>query len=60
MLYKDLVLYLKPIAISKDETKHFDYVCQGVTNGIKDLNIALDIPVIFGVLNRQYKRTSNQ
>ena len=32
------------------ETKHFDYVCQAVSNGIKDLNISLDIPVIFGVL----------
>ena len=32
------------------ETKHFDYVCQAVSNGIKDLNITLDIPVIFGVL----------
>ena len=37
-------------SVIKGETKHFDYVCQGVTNGIKDLNIALDIPVIFGVL----------
>ena len=25
-------------------------MCQAVSNGIKDLNITLDIPVIFGVL----------
>ena len=37
-------------SVIKGETKHFDYVCQGVTNGIKDLNISLGIPVIFGVL----------
>mgnify|MGYP000002544510 FL=1 len=37
-------------SIIQGETKHFDYVCQGVTNGIKDLNISLEIPVIFGVL----------
>ena len=37
-------------SVIQGETKHFDYVCQGVTNGIKDLNISLGIPVIFGVL----------
>ena len=37
-------------SVIKGQTKHFDYVCQGVTNGIKDLNISLRIPVIFGVL----------
>lgn len=37
-------------SLIKGQTKHFDYVCQGVTNGIKDLNISLGIPVIFGVL----------
>ena len=42
-------------SVIQGETKHFDYVCQGVTNGIKDLNIALDIPVIFGVLTDNTK-----
>tara|TARA_B100001758_G_C18185907_1_gene491978 strand:+ start:239 stop:724 length:486 start_codon:yes stop_codon:yes gene_type:complete len=37
-------------SIIKGETKHFDYVCSAVSSGIKDLNIKLDIPVIFGVL----------
>ena len=37
-------------SLIKGETKHFDYVCQAVSNGIKDLNISLNIPVIFGVL----------
>ena len=37
-------------SIIKGETKHFNYVCSAVSSGIKDLNIKLDIPVIFGVL----------
>ena len=37
-------------SVIQGETKHFDFVCQAVSNGIKDLNITLDIPVIFGVL----------
>src|SRR5690606_41428668 len=34
----------------RGETAHLDYVCQGVTQGIKDLNVQQDIPVIFCVL----------
>jgi 6,7-dimethyl-8-ribityllumazine synthase len=37
-------------SIIQGETKHFDFVCNAVTMGIKDLNIHLNIPVIFGVL----------
>ena len=37
-------------SIIKGETKHFDFVSNAVAIGIKDLNIKLDIPVIFGVL----------
>ena len=37
-------------SIIKGETMHFNYVCSSVSSGIKDLNIKLDIPVIFGVL----------
>lgn len=31
-------------------TPHFDYVCQGITNGITQLNLSLPIPTIYGVL----------
>jgi 6,7-dimethyl-8-ribityllumazine synthase len=31
-------------------TPHFDYVCQGVTEGITQLNLILPAPSIFGVL----------
>jgi 6,7-dimethyl-8-ribityllumazine synthase len=37
-------------SVVQGETKHFDFVCNAVAMGIKDLNISLDIPVIFGVL----------
>ncbi|WP_111306854.1 6,7-dimethyl-8-ribityllumazine synthase [Confluentibacter sediminis] len=37
-------------SVIQGETKHFDFVCEGVTQGIKDLNILHDTPVIFCVL----------
>lgn len=36
--------------VIKGETMHFEFVCEGVTQGIKDLNLISDIPVIFCVL----------
>lgn len=36
--------------VIQGETKHFDFVCQGVAQGVKDLNIIHDTPVIFCVL----------
>lgn len=38
------------------DTPHFDYVCQGVTEGTTRLNATLDIPVIFGVLTTNNKQ----
>src|SRR5690606_11417034 len=40
-------------SVIEGETKHFDFVCQGVSQGIKDLNVIHDIPVIFCVLTDQ-------
>jgi 6,7-dimethyl-8-ribityllumazine synthase len=37
-------------AIIQGDTPHFDYVCKGVTDGIMQLNLQIDVPVIFGVL----------
>jgi 6,7-dimethyl-8-ribityllumazine synthase len=36
--------------IIQGETRHFEYICQGVTQGITQLNLTYKIPVIFGVL----------
>ena len=39
--------------VVRGETPHFDYVCQGVTEGVARLNAVQDIPVIFGVLTTE-------
>lgn len=36
--------------VIQGETKHFDFVCQGVTQGVAYLNATQNIPVIFCVL----------
>ena len=37
-------------SLIQGETQHFDFVCQAVSQGIKDLNVQSDVPVIFCVL----------
>ncbi|MDB4036439.1 6,7-dimethyl-8-ribityllumazine synthase [Polaribacter sp.] len=44
--------------VIQGETKHFDFVCEGVTQGIVDLNIKHDVPVIFCVLTDDSKQQS--
>ncbi|MCL9807786.1 6,7-dimethyl-8-ribityllumazine synthase [Flavobacterium luminosum] len=36
--------------VIKGETMHFEFVCEGVTQGVKDLNVQTDVPVIFCLL----------
>jgi 6,7-dimethyl-8-ribityllumazine synthase len=36
--------------VIRGETPHFEYICQGVTQGITMVNLDYSIPVIFGVL----------
>ncbi len=36
--------------VVQGETRHFDFVCHGVTQGVQDLNVKYDTPVIFCVL----------
>jgi 6,7-dimethyl-8-ribityllumazine synthase len=36
--------------VIKGDTPHFDYVCKGITDGVMQLNVSLDVPTIFGVL----------
>lgn len=45
-------------SVIKGETQHFDFVCEGVTQGIKDLNVLSDVPVIFCVLTDNYEQQS--
>ncbi|QXP70300.1 6,7-dimethyl-8-ribityllumazine synthase [Polaribacter sp. R2A056_3_33] len=44
--------------VIQGETKHFDFVCEGVTQGIVDLNVKYDVPVIFCVLTDNTKQQS--
>ncbi|MEL0643514.1 6,7-dimethyl-8-ribityllumazine synthase [Olleya sp. Ti.3.14] len=37
-------------SVIQGETKHFDFVCDAVAQGIKDLNVTTETPVIFCVL----------
>jgi 6,7-dimethyl-8-ribityllumazine synthase len=36
--------------VIQGETRHFDFICDAVANGITNLNIKYNKPVIFGVL----------
>ena len=36
--------------VIQGETPHFDYICQAVALGIKDVGLKYDKPVVFGVL----------
>ena len=44
--------------VIQGETKHFDFVCNGVTQGIVDLNVKYSTPVIFCVLTDNSKQQS--
>ena len=36
--------------VVRGDTPHFDYICEGVTRGLADLNANGSIPVIFGLI----------
>jgi len=44
--------------VIQGETKHFDFVCNSVTQGITELNLRFDTPVIFCVLTDNTKQQS--
>ena len=44
--------------VIRGATAHFDYVCEGVTQGTKDLNIKHDMPIIFCVLTDENEQQS--
>jgi 6,7-dimethyl-8-ribityllumazine synthase len=53
--YDDLDAVVCLGCVIQGETPHFSYICQGVTQGITQLNMEYNIPFIFGVLT-----TNNQ
>ena len=42
--------------VIQGDTRHFDFICNGVTQGITQLNTQYDIPFIFGVLTTDDKQ----
>ncbi|GET22171.1 6,7-dimethyl-8-ribityllumazine synthase [Prolixibacter denitrificans] len=44
----DAVLLLG--CVIQGETRHFDFICEGVSQGATHLNMKFNLPVIFGVL----------
>jgi len=44
--------------VIQGETKHFDFVCEAVAQGIKDINLQYDVPTIFCVLTDNIKQQS--
>jgi 6,7-dimethyl-8-ribityllumazine synthase len=44
--------------VIQGETRHFDFVCDGVTQGITQLNLDFGVPVIFCVLTDNVKQQS--
>lgn len=43
-------------SVIRGETPHFDYICEGVTQGIARLNATQNIPVVFGLLTTDNKQ----
>jgi 6,7-dimethyl-8-ribityllumazine synthase len=46
--------------VIRGDTPHFDYVCKAVTDGIVQLNLSLDVPVIFGVLTVENEQQAKE
>lgn len=42
--------------VIQGETKHFDFICQAVANGITEVGLKFNKPVIFGVLTTDNKK----
>lgn len=36
--------------VIRGDTPHFDYICQGTTQGLAELNLRGEVPVIYGLL----------
>lgn len=42
--------------VVQGETRHFEFICQAIAAGIKDVNLKFSKPVIFGVLTADSKQ----
>lgn len=53
--YKEVDAVICLGCVIQGETKHFDFICDAVSNGITKVNLDYNLPVIFGLLT-----TNNQ
>ena len=51
--YSDVDAVIALGCVIQGETRHFDFVCQGVTQGITQLMLQWNMPVAFGVLTTE-------
>jgi 6,7-dimethyl-8-ribityllumazine synthase len=58
--YNDVDAVLCIGCVIQGETRHFDFICQGVANGITQLNIDFGIPFIFGVLTTNTQQQAKE
>ena len=54
--YTDVNAIILLGCVIQGETRHFDFICQGVTKGAVDLNLKYGIPVIFGILTTEIQQ----
>jgi 6,7-dimethyl-8-ribityllumazine synthase len=52
--------YITIGTVIRGDTPHFDYVCKAVTDGVLQLNLSLDVPVIFGVLTVENEQQAKE
>ena len=48
--YTDVDAVIALGCVIQGDTRHFDFICQGVTQGITQLQIQWNMPIAFGVL----------
>jgi 6,7-dimethyl-8-ribityllumazine synthase len=48
--YTDVDAIILLGCVIQGETPHFNYICQSVTEGVTQLNLNYNLPVIFGIL----------
>ena len=53
MNHKELDAIIVLGCVIQGETRHFDFICQGVAQGITEINREGQMPVIFGVLTTE-------
>jgi 6,7-dimethyl-8-ribityllumazine synthase len=52
--------YVALATVIRGDTPHFDYVCKGITDGVMQLNLTLEVPTIFGVLTVENEKQAEE